>query len=569
MSVRIARWMKCRCRNEIWFAVLLVAALSGSALAQHKLDHFKVYPVDPQPVDETVEVMGQFDKEPFKIRVRAFRYFANPVIKNKENDGRYIDENAHLKWYIIRRLEDPPTRSVTVEITNQFHEKPVRVVLARPPIFLLAPAEKKGHKFPEGLDHYLVYRVLSGEFEPRSVDLRDQWTEKEAEKTPLRRLVFVCVPCMKIHDGKKYEIRNERDHLTVYSTGVMAKPREAAARDQFGEGEFKITETANLLCVPSYKKVIDEPPPETMRPSVPTRCPPVETVCPAVRTKCPPVPTACSKGETTCPAVETKCPSLRTKCPAAETRCPLVSTTCPPIKTKCPVVLTTCPPHPTACVKTETACPPVPTKCPSVFTKCPPKKTTCPPVATVCLKGETRCPALATTCPPSLTKCPTHRTICPIAITACRGGVTICPAGKTKCPPMPTLCPPMATTCPIVFTTCTKGKTACPTVLTTCPPTITKCALGETFCPATETRCLGAITHCPITFDCLDIQIPDWKWKWPQLEREIPQELLPDGGVPTLPVEPGKADTGSNRSAAISIADLPTRGTRLPPPRGQ
>ncbi len=230
--------------------VCVVAVLQSSALADHKLDHFKVYLVEPHEVEYKVELMGQFDKEPKVAVLRRLSHFAVVVRKNKEE---IIDKNAHFTVYDIRQEVEEPTR--VVKITNQFGDQKFRI---GQPIGMLVPARKveEGLEFPKELDHYKCYAVLRGA-EPvdKEVALADQFRKDEVKVGAPR---IFCVPVIKVHKDKKYAIHNERDHLTFYAiTPTPDTEKTRGVVDQFDDRRLRITRGI-LLGVPSHKLGYEE-----------------------------------------------------------------------------------------------------------------------------------------------------------------------------------------------------------------------------------------------------------------------------------------------------------------------
>ncbi len=193
------------------------------------LDHFLFYDTADQRVAERIRVQTQFevgrDEEPDVIRLTAAALFANPVKKNSEG---ILDPNAHLTWY---RVHDPvPDPMRMVNYRDQFGRR--RVCLGRKAGFL-APTQKerRGGRFPEGLDHYVVYQVLESTPVNKTVALRDQWG---ATKTKVHYPLFFAAPSRKWHAGQVDGIQNAKAHLAIYRITPTSVEKTAKTRDQFG-----------------------------------------------------------------------------------------------------------------------------------------------------------------------------------------------------------------------------------------------------------------------------------------------------------------------------------------------
>lgn len=210
---------------------------------EFRLDHFKVYNISPQPANATVFLRGQFESNFIKTAVGRYIKFLNPVDKNGEG---IINKHAHLNWYRIDQDVPEPTRVVT--FYNQFGLQTIKIQTA---VALLAPAEKiePGSEFPQKLDHYKVYQVVSAEPVNRQVTLRDQFVGTENFAHIAR---YFAVPVEKRHEDSYFPILNPEDHIVFYGLEPKEIQEYRPTRDQFGAHDMK-TRYCELLGVPSKK----------------------------------------------------------------------------------------------------------------------------------------------------------------------------------------------------------------------------------------------------------------------------------------------------------------------------
>ncbi len=212
------------------------------------LDHFLFYDIAAQATDEVVGVQTQFDIGPAfgpeKIRLRASVLFANPVQKN---DEEILDPNAHLTWHLAYDYVPDPTR--VVNYTDQFGRR--RVYIGRK-VALLAPTQKarRGSRFPEKLDHFVVFQVLDYSSPiNKVVRLRDQWGKYEAKVYVPR---FFAAPTRKWHGGDVEGVKNAKAHLAIYQISPSKADKAAKSRDQFGTRVVNARRTV-FLAVPCKK----------------------------------------------------------------------------------------------------------------------------------------------------------------------------------------------------------------------------------------------------------------------------------------------------------------------------
>jgi hypothetical protein len=209
-----------------------------------RLDHYKVYQVEPQPVNANIWTLGQFDNTWEQAFVYEYNRHLNPVEKNGEG---ILNQNAHLSWYDIQT--DNEVAPITVWVQNQFGPQVLKLEKV---VALLVPTEKieQGSSFPDFLDHYKVYRVLPNNEEHFPVYLRDQWGEEE--NRAMEPLYFA-VPVNKYHNGAFFPIQNPDEHLVFYRLEPQPWQVFHKVKDQFGAKEM-FTYQSELLGVPTIKE---------------------------------------------------------------------------------------------------------------------------------------------------------------------------------------------------------------------------------------------------------------------------------------------------------------------------
>jgi hypothetical protein len=227
------------------------------------LDHFKSYgavwvdeppatfPADVQLEDQFItEWLG----EPLMATVLDPVLFANPV--NKEHGEVWTpvsNWDNHLTLYNIAYEEIMPVWHVTVD--NQFGVG--QELFLEGPTYLAVPTKKGPHDPPEGLDHFLVYTVVS---EPpvlmEEVWLSDQFTSQWATVYPAG---YFANPVKKIHGTEVTDIKHPNAHLLwYYIDGGEFSEEWLPIANQFGPQVLGVyqgwyMELYDLLGVPSQK----------------------------------------------------------------------------------------------------------------------------------------------------------------------------------------------------------------------------------------------------------------------------------------------------------------------------
>lgn len=114
-------------------------------------------------------------------------------------------------------------------------------------------AEAQTNLNPVGIDpeHYQCYSITQTPFQQRLVTLRDQFGVRRVN---VIRPVLLCTPVSK--NGAL--LADKESHLVCYQiqNGQTANKR-VETTNQFGKHQFTVL-TANLLCVPSLKRVLPQ-----------------------------------------------------------------------------------------------------------------------------------------------------------------------------------------------------------------------------------------------------------------------------------------------------------------------
>ncbi|MDX1503958.1 MAG: hypothetical protein R3325_16485 [Thermoanaerobaculia bacterium] len=244
-------------------AIALALAVAGCttspAIPTFEIDHFRFYEVEPQPAEAEVALKGQFDDDFVRARVERVTHFGNPSRKvHAAHETGVKRPDDHFTWYTIDQQREEPRR--TIRFRNQFGQYSVDTRKARA---LLVPTQKTSHAgsaFPDRLDHYKCYQVIRLNTAPATpaLLLGDQFGSQQGVAIIGPR--FFCVPVVKRHPGHETRpLFDEETHYAVYLATQQPRPVEITTRDQFGERELSVLETA-FFAVPTIKQVFVEHP---------------------------------------------------------------------------------------------------------------------------------------------------------------------------------------------------------------------------------------------------------------------------------------------------------------------
>jgi len=218
-----------------------------------QLDHFTVYQVtqEPTPALEEVRLKDQFID--ITVNVTWPYYFCNPASKMFLTDvfPPIMHPDYHFTWYAI---EPEGQQSWSVQVQNQFGSQLLQVT---GPSYLLVPAQKQvpgDHGLPVGLDHFLLYAVQPGPYEPTGVWVKDQFSSPTGDSVTVGPPLWFGVPVEKTHDTNVIQIKNPLTHLVFYGLGgaEVSYPKVQAA-DQFHTQNLTLGLPVYMLGVPSLK----------------------------------------------------------------------------------------------------------------------------------------------------------------------------------------------------------------------------------------------------------------------------------------------------------------------------
>jgi hypothetical protein len=217
------------------------------------LDHFKCYNVTTtQSVDQQVHLKDEFIELDATASNAAF--FCNPTDKVYYGNVTNISNpDHHLTIYWLNHTEYG--RFWNVEVKNQFG---THILTVGSPVALAVPTQKVepgGHEQPMGLDHYMLYEVVSDWFIDDFAYLKDEFgTDPMAG---VGEAMFFANPVQKTVGTQATNITHPDDHLLFYKLYFTeaSSPGQVQVINQFSTGTapqmLYLGGPASLLGVPS------------------------------------------------------------------------------------------------------------------------------------------------------------------------------------------------------------------------------------------------------------------------------------------------------------------------------
>jgi hypothetical protein len=226
----------------------LLAVPSDKVNFAAQLDHFKGYGLgESAAINELVYLKDQFVD--VLATVKWAKVFFNPVEKEiieGPPPTPISHPDNHLTMYEIWPEAEPEVWFVVVE--NQFG---IEELLVQGPFWLGVPTTKEGHGEPVGLNHFLIYDVISDPlYLEAPVTLHDQFGSEGA--TVWAPFLFAN-PVQKTHGATVVPIVDPWNHLLFYEISGTEIESGVQFDNQFGDAVTNHCYPADLLGVPSLK----------------------------------------------------------------------------------------------------------------------------------------------------------------------------------------------------------------------------------------------------------------------------------------------------------------------------
>ncbi len=221
------------------------------------LDHFTCYWIAEEASPMQHGVVGLKDQfVDIEAELGWPLYFCNPVEKVHEGVVTPIlNPDHHLTIYEIYYQQEP--QHWQVEVSNQFWTWGWASwpMIVRGPVALAVPTQKMGHNEPVGLDHFLLYEVVSilPDWNIVIDGLEDQFFYQQ--DVGLTVPYYFANPVRKTDaSGMVTEIQNPQAHLLFHT--IMTQPYAfppVQGVNQFGDQFYPNVWGPYLMAVPSVK----------------------------------------------------------------------------------------------------------------------------------------------------------------------------------------------------------------------------------------------------------------------------------------------------------------------------
>jgi hypothetical protein len=228
-----------------------------------RLDHFLCYLVQPTqfPPRPDLSLTDQFNLQPRPFVLAEREWLCNPVSKNGEPVhnprghlvGYVMRKPATPPLNIPVSVVNQFGAQRFVVVQQDILFVPTGKLIAGQPTTAVPPPPP----IPEGLDHYACYSVKPEGATPHpGVVLSDQFGKLQGEVV---EPAFLCNPAVKLIDKKPTnKIINARDHLMCYVVSIGGfQPRKVQIHNQFETMAIEAVRP-EVLCVPSTKELLKQ-----------------------------------------------------------------------------------------------------------------------------------------------------------------------------------------------------------------------------------------------------------------------------------------------------------------------
>ncbi len=227
----------------------------GIAAAHTPVEFLEVVSGEPSiPIEHAVDLKSEFDEKKETTLLSGPHHFAYAV----GCMGRPVKEiKAYLTWYKILDPKREPQRKVEVlDFARGADHTSLTIESAE---YLLSPAQRitsgPPSDIPDGLDHYIAYRIIDAPSLELTVELSDSYA---AAKRKLGKPLFLCVAAQEWHHDEFFEASHRRACLVVYQLNEQDQQKQFSTIDQFGLNQLRSSKS-QWLCVRGslLKKSVD------------------------------------------------------------------------------------------------------------------------------------------------------------------------------------------------------------------------------------------------------------------------------------------------------------------------
>ncbi len=233
-----------RCVLAGCMLLVAVSALAQANPPQVDPTHYWTYRLlDPILKPSPVFVQDQFFRAGVPLQVDSLDRLVNWVHKN---NSAVRDTFLHYTWWNVQPKLPVNRRAI---VTNQFGTATIQVTNVE---FMLVPAWKNQPQpvFPFA-NHYLCYRAQGFPAPPLSYLLQDEWRQDVQHPDPME---YLCVPCLKEHQGQVFPPPDTLTHLALYPIHPQSDRFFPFIADQFALGQHLVEQQpVEYLLVPSLK----------------------------------------------------------------------------------------------------------------------------------------------------------------------------------------------------------------------------------------------------------------------------------------------------------------------------
>ena len=215
-------------------------AVHSNALAHAPVEFLEVIRVRPaNRIEHGVDLQSTIDEQRVATKLIGPELIARTVAGfGRGTPGK----PAYLTWYRIGNpvASSPRTLSVLDRVRG---ENGTRLTLGDAE-YVLSPAQRilsgPPEQIPDGLDHYVAYRIVDAKPLQMSIEIRAAETTQRRE---VSRPLYCCLAAKQWHHEDFIDVTHPRDCFVVYEMDSQSNDEKLSTIDQFGMNRLRATES--------------------------------------------------------------------------------------------------------------------------------------------------------------------------------------------------------------------------------------------------------------------------------------------------------------------------------------
>ena len=230
---------------------LCMAAIKPT-LGHNPVDYLEVFDVAAGvPIEHDVELECEDILARKSLSLRGPVRFSGSIGCMKKAGPK---DRAFICWYKVERDPQPAEQRKIKTLDFLRNGKNLELKIESEPSFLLSPAQYlsagEPAPVPEGLDHYLAFKVTEEASIGKSVQLTGRLNGEKTSQRQVGKAAYICLPTSEWHHDEHFEVSHRLTCFVAYELDRSVKDgtnQKLSTLDQFGLNQLTVQGPSRML----------------------------------------------------------------------------------------------------------------------------------------------------------------------------------------------------------------------------------------------------------------------------------------------------------------------------------